>query len=968
MTRQFSNRPSPTNHAHVNPQGSANPPPAAIPPIPPSPDLATRQVAGVPRTSAGLPTPTDTLRAAVPTLPATGGFLVQPTHSRFTWGHVLGQGGMATVIEARDAMLRRDVAMKTMRGGGTVERERLRFIEEAQITAQLQHPNIIPIYDIIESDDGQPVIAMKPIRGKTFADVIAMAHRVASKSKRGISGRMRPLLDVFLKVCDAVAFAHHQGIIHRDLKPQNIMVGEFGDVVVMDWGLAKPIGFTPDPADAKPAANPHLSSRRFSAPAMRDSGRLHGGGGVSTRKRSGTATVNTDRREQGMALTVVGTVQGTPAYMAPEQALGGTTLDEGCDIYALGAILYTILTNHLPIDGADTADQLSATIEHEIVSPRRRVPHIGIPKELEAVTMIAMARRRRDRFASVADLKAEIERFLDGQFLESVRYGIIQRLVKSVRMHPTITVSIASVIVFVALIGVTGTALVAQSERAERESAEKYRAHAQKEQAIAQAEIDRQRAVLAETREAMTRGEFDKVRRLVSAQTETKRDKMVEEFNRLWLDKSRRGINDDRFAVELGTVRLREFFSAFDRMIEVAGITGSALSAQDYFHRALILYLLGDYDRSVADYDRALQLDPNFEVAYLNRGNTHYANTNWAGAIADFTHLINHRPAASYFNNRGLARLANGEIEAAIADFDQAIRLMPTDTLALVNRGGARQSQGNYDAAIEDYSRAIDLDPNHAIAFNNRGNSRRAKGDLDGAIQDFSRAIELDARYAAAFANRGMAWRDKRNWAEAIADFSRSLDLQPSVTTFNNRGNARRANGDLDGAIADFTQCIALDPRFSLAYNNRGIAWRVKGNTAAAIADYNRAIELDPNYMLAFYNRGIAWRALREWDTAIDDFSHAIELDPNHIGALINRGGTRQDKGDTAGAVIDYDRALQLEQNNWQLWISRAKATPSTDRDGTLHALRQAYRYCTSPATKPQIADWIRQLGGTVPD
>ncbi|MGE0431765.1 MAG: serine/threonine-protein kinase [Planctomycetota bacterium] len=229
---------------------------------------------------------------------------------------VIGEGGSAVVRTARDLSLRRDLAIKQLRNPGD-DRARVRFIDEAQITSQLQHPNIIPVHELALDDSGAPFIAMKHVHGQSLRDVIIELH--AEGGPHGApdaASNERRLLEIFLKVCDAMAYAHSRRVIHRDLKPLNIMVGEFGEVLVMDWGLARP--FSPLEAQMKFSAHPVTSDRRLAGIDQTS----HDGGAI-----------------------------GTLSYMSPEQAAGQTNLDARTDIYSLGAILYAMLTGYAPFTG-----------------------------------------------------------------------------------------------------------------------------------------------------------------------------------------------------------------------------------------------------------------------------------------------------------------------------------------------------------------------------------------------------------------------------------------------------------------------------------------------------------------------------------------------------------------------------------------------------------------------------------------
>ncbi len=243
---------------------------------------------------------------------------------------LIGEGGMGEVRRVWDTVLHRAVAMKILRKD-LAEREDLvlRFVEEAQATGQLEHPGIVPVYDLGYTRDGRPYFTMKEIRGRSLLDVIEELH-LESTDDWGTPASgwtFQRLIDTFLVVCKAVAYAHSRGVLHRDLKPTNVMVGPFGEVAVMDWGLAK----------VKAAAHALLPKE--------------------------TPQVMTARSRGAKYVTVTGAVAGTPNYMPPEQARGDAgKVGPWSDVYALGAILYEILADRAPYDGTNLEEVVAKVL------------------------------------------------------------------------------------------------------------------------------------------------------------------------------------------------------------------------------------------------------------------------------------------------------------------------------------------------------------------------------------------------------------------------------------------------------------------------------------------------------------------------------------------------------------------------------------------------------------------------------
>ncbi|MHC5082015.1 MAG: serine/threonine protein kinase, partial [Planctomycetota bacterium] len=355
----------------------------------------------------------------------------------------IARGGMGVVLKVEDPAFEREVAMKVAlaEGEGSVGHLR-RFLNEAKITAQLEHPNIPAIHDLGVDDEGRRFFTMKMVKGDTLGQVL--------ESMQDAGGEIGPegwtlhrLLEVFLKVCDAIAFAHDKGVIHRDLKPDNVMIGRFGEVYVMDWGLAKVVGTGEVTA---------FSGMRMSP----------------------------DRGSDSM-LSQEGEVIGTPSYMSPEAAEGHVErVDRQSDVYSLGALLYEILTLEKPVDGSSVGDVIYKVIHGKVVPPQKKTPNRSIPEELQSVCLKAMALDKDDRFENVEAFSSEIRRYLSHLPLTCHTYGRLQRLTRFIRRHPTGSLAAAIFLFFTALGGTATGILVGEARRS--------KAHAREQEAIADME------------------------------------------------------------------------------------------------------------------------------------------------------------------------------------------------------------------------------------------------------------------------------------------------------------------------------------------------------------------------------------------------------------------------------------------------------------------------------------------------
>jgi tetratricopeptide (TPR) repeat protein len=406
------------------------------------------------------------------------------------------RGGMGQVWIARDQTLHRNIAFKDL----LPERRddpssTLRFMREAMITGQLEHPGIAPVYELgLKPASGEPFYAMRLVRGRTLAAAIQQFHEACDESSRGerpseprpsVPSRgdfsnmtFRHLLQAFVGVCQTVAFAHSRGVIHRDLKPANVVLGDFGEVIVLDWGLARLRGVADD------------DPRGIEIPRHCD-----------------------DLSQAGQAV-------GTPAYMAPEQAEGRVeNQDERTDVYGLGAVLYSILTGDSPFAGS--ASDLLVQVSRDAPKKPREVVKRA-PRPLEAICLKAMAKRSADRFATAKLLADDVERWLADEPVGAVREPLGAHARRWARKHPgPVAAMVAALLVGLVGLGINSTMIARKNQEldlARRAEADRAAGERQaKQEALVAAAAEKAAKEAAQARSAETEEVLDFVQNRVLA-------------------------------------------------------------------------------------------------------------------------------------------------------------------------------------------------------------------------------------------------------------------------------------------------------------------------------------------------------------------------------------------------------------------------------------------------------------------
>jgi eukaryotic-like serine/threonine-protein kinase len=349
----------------------------------------------------------------------------------------LARGGIGEIKRALDTEVKREVAIKSVLPAHYANQPVMaRFLREAEITGRLEHPGIVPVYGMGLDGDGIPFYAMRLIHGQNFQDAIIEMHRRVPIRERFLSKEFLNLLRRFLSICETIAYAHSRGVIHRDIKPQNIMLGPYGETLVVDWGLAKQLdNKDEDPADESP---------------------------------NDTAIDDPSPMETRPGRSLI----GTPAFMSPEQAAGRSQeVGPHSDVYSLGATLFMLLTGSSRFDGSDIENTLQCVVEGQFPKPREIIS--SIPRGLEAICVKALSRIPKDRYHSASDLSSDIEHWLADETISASKESLIglaarfERRNRGAVMAATVGLLIVSIVATAAALRINQERLRADRQRIE---------------------------------------------------------------------------------------------------------------------------------------------------------------------------------------------------------------------------------------------------------------------------------------------------------------------------------------------------------------------------------------------------------------------------------------------------------------------------------------------------------------------
>jgi serine/threonine protein kinase/tetratricopeptide (TPR) repeat protein len=699
----------------------------------------------------------------------------------------IGKGGIGKVIRVLDTHIGREIAVKELlgsQGGGSKwendsqmktipNQAELRFLNEARITGYLEHPGIVPVYEVGHKSDGAIYYTMKLVRGKTMS---------GSLKDKNLNDRLE-LLPSFIDICNAMAYAHKHGVIHRDLKPENVMIGEFGQTIVLDWGLAK----------------------------MNDIEDLN----------KGNLAVEISRIKKSIgAETEMGQPMGTPSYMPPEQARGDVDdMDERTDVYMLGAILYEILTGRPPHKGENPMATLLSILTDEIDDPLTIDSHI--PPELAAIAMKALQKEKKSRYENAVELSMEVRSFINGGVVGIYHYSSWELLKRWIVKNRT-RISIISVLIVVAL------------------GSWWYRGYRIREESKQQEKIrivsvlDQVEQILKKTASGKEKGErwFD----IYSYKLISLKEMVVERLLGVELSKNSSPEVRKLAAKALGGMKSTISLKPLMERLEVGGEKHEGVIVEIIN----ALGIIGD-ERSNKVVKEARWRCGQYGFVW-NRTELAYKMIPTPDLKVEKEGL-----SASDLYNHGNSLKHKGHYGKAMVFFLKSIKKDPLFAKAYNNVGILLRYKKQHSKSIKYLSKAIELDPDYLAPYSNRANVWSDLDDYDKAIKDINIAIEMSPKRAGLRLNRSAILIKMGRLNSAILDLKRAIELNPASAKYQlNLARILVIKGEYEKALGKYRGLIKRNPSFIFPHVDITQIYFLKKDYVTAENSLARAYEIDP--------------------------------------------------------------------------------------------------------------------------
>ena len=892
----------------------------------------------------------------------------------------VGRGGMGAVLRGRDPNLGRELALKVLLAEHAGRPEVVqRFVEEAQIGGQLQHPGVVPVHDLGRCDDGRPFFTMKLVKGQTLAKLLKDHPDPAPERPR--------FLQIFEQVCQTVAYAHSKGVIHRDLKPANIMVGAFGEVQVMDWGLAKVL----TSGGEVQASVPHAEE----LPAS-----------IIQTERSATASH-----------TQAGSLMGTPAYMPPEQALGEVDrLDERSDVFSLGAVLCEVLTGRPPYLGS-LDSVLRQARRGDLAAAFAALDGCGADAELVALARRCLAAELADRPRDAGEVAAAVAAYRAGVD-ERVRRAEVERAAAQARAEEArvtaaaerrarrLTLGLATTALLLVVAGGGGVWLLQQQhaasvarrqgidektrltmDRARSLLAAAWEAHDARKLAEARAEADKASelalsgdASAAVTREANELNEEVKER---IAQAEKNRALQTALLDITQTAETRTYVRTSTGEMmKVTEPPIEERYAAAFRRWGIKDIDAEPLASlvarfqaqpppvMDEIVAGLDAWMLYRRRQKQAEprwrklLDVANRLDRDERRQELRRLQTTTlgkAESLRLRKLAGEVDLLRESVRGVWTLARTLRRA--GDHRSAEELLRRALAIRPGEVVLLTALGTVleRQRPPRLGEAIECYRAARAVRPSLGITLAAALRKTNRAGEAVAILEDLRRAQpenpEIHTRL-------GLALSEQQQHGKAEAAHRQAIALQPAYAwAHSNLGVSLFAQGRLEEAVAAFRKVIALKPGDAFAHVRLSIALNRQKKLDEAVTSANKAITLRPNEALAHNALGMALHEQGKLDEAVKVLRKAVALKRDNAVGYSALGQILLKQGKVDEAIATYRKVIEVQPDNLLGYTGLGSALTRQKKPGEALA---AYRMAVKVAPTSALAHVL--LGNALRD
>ncbi len=821
---------------------------------------------------------------------------------RFVFKKFHAKGGMGEIWLVEDSDIGRPVALKRMLNS----RQKLKdqFLKEARVTGQLEHPGVIPVHELSIDEDGQPFYVMKFVHGKTLKSVIQEYHKNTNADTPREVEWLR-LLNVFIDLCQTIAYAHSRGVIHRDIKPDNVMVGAYGETLVLDWGLAKVIG---EPEGDDPFA------------AIRQA-----------------------QSEDGTA-TVAGSIKGSPYYLAPEAAAGEVDkVDQVSDVFLLGGTLYEMVTGKTP----RWADKMTAILQlarTEAPKPPRQLDP-SVPRPLDAICRKALALKKEDRYQAAAELAEDVQRYMAGEPVSAYQETRLERTWRWVKRHRTALTRTAAIALILA-IGMAAFVLIG--------NAEARRAQAQAETADlkarddAHAEIKQFRALLEEARFYAASADpvathapaLDAAKVEVAAKAALAiAEPWGPALEKMPLEDQRDALKKDLYNLLLELAQLKSRQPTVEHAKEALTLLERAAAqrapTQSFYRlRARCLAALGQDTEAAAD--RKREADPQTPTTAMD----HYL-VGEQYRVESLQKNLDDKDG-KHADLKGL-HTRRDSLHQAINAYRRALRSDPDHYWSHFQLGTCYSGLGSYAEAAEALGACVALMPKAPWGYSARGLALAQLKDrqLD-AEADLDQALRLDEGFRPARLHRAVYFANQKKYADAEKDFAFVLappqEKRLSEAAFA-RGQMYLDRQKYDQALADFDQVVADRLNIRTVYLHRARLYLAKEMPEKVLENLNLFLASDgkfqPESPQAYEQRGRHLRLLAgEFPSdALNRREAVFVLAMTQLQTAIKR------RGDTASL---YDEIGTLEQRLAELQPTEEARRRAAALDAYTKAIQRA--------------------------